>query len=133
MYSCQGFSKNFIEKFLKADNPEPMHSGANDAIMMLSPFIALDSDRWSEAVNVTHDCVEAHHCADWYVNYGLKDGGETPSSLTAPYESLCKERHWDMSSIITLRNAAVLKIQKVMKKQFKEHSILVLMLIQLLQ
>lgn len=115
-YSCQGFSKNFIEKFLKADNPEPMHSGANGAIMMLSPFIALDSDRWSEAVNVTHDCVEAHRCADWYVNYGrlLKDGGEIPSSLTAPYfpfiapyESLCKERHWDMSSIITLRNAAV--------------------------
>lgn len=112
-YSCQGFSKNFIEKFLKADNPEPIHSGANGAIMMLSPFIALESDRWPEAVNVSHDCVEAHECADLYVNYGrfLK---VTPSPITAPYfpfkapyEKLCKERHWDMSSIITLRNALV--------------------------
>lgn len=112
-YSCQGFSKHFIEKFLKADNPEPIHSGANGAIMMLSPFIALESDRWPEAVNVSHDCVEAHECADLYVNYGrfLK---VTPSPITAPYfpfkapyEKLCKERHWDMSSIITLRNALV--------------------------
>ena len=116
IYDRQGFSKNFIEKFLKADNPEPMHSGANGAIMMLSPFIALDSDRWPEAVNVTHDCVEAHRCADWYVNFGrlLKNGGETPSDISAPYfpfivpyDDLARERHWDMSSIITLRNAAV--------------------------
>ena len=114
-YSCQGFSKNFIEKFLKADNPEPIHSSANGAIMMLSPFIALESDRWPEAVKVSHDCIEAYRCADWYVNYGKFLKGDemlyvvsSPYlSFMAPYEKLCKERHWDMSSIITLRNAAV--------------------------
>lgn len=112
-YKTAGFSKNFIEKFL--NDSEQSHSSANGALMMLSPFIALESDDWGKAVHVTHDSIEAYRCADWYVNYGraLKNG-KILSETKAPYfpfltsyDQLTKERHWDMSSLITLRNAAV--------------------------
>lgn len=116
-----GFSKNFKSKFLDLPETEALltevHSGANGALMMLSPYIAYSKADHTGAVLATHDCIEAIVCSDWYVKYGqeLKNRSSTDPfpcfddapflPFNATFDVLAEERHWDMSSIITLRNA----------------------------
>lgn len=118
-YISQGFSKSFIKNFLEVEEYTPCHSGTNGALMMLSPAIQFNDlplERIYEAVKVTHDCFEAYVCAEWYVNFGRNIKGETSLKLMqqcpvknfiTTYDVLKTQRHWDMSSIITLRNALV--------------------------
>ena len=118
-YPTQGFSKTFTDKFLKAERYEPVHSGTNGALMMLSPIIQLENTplhRMFEAVRVTHSCYEAYACAEWYTNYGRNINSPVEHKLMEicpvkyfliNYNQLTQQRHWDMSSIITLRNALV--------------------------
>lgn len=118
-YPNCGFSKKFKEMFVDIPEssffPTGIASSANGAIMMLSPFIALQKSsgkfdflkegnpmqRLDEAVNVSHDCDLARKVAYAYV-FNSKD----ILPFLPNYAELKKEHMFDMSAFGTLLRAA---------------------------
>lgn len=115
-YHHNGFSKGFINNFLDATERRPIHGSTNGALMQLSPFAYYKEDdrqiKLTKVVKLRHDSSEALACAHDYLKtlddpYRDVKNFSCVSPFWADFETLKNERHWDMSSIITLRNAYV--------------------------
>lgn len=108
-YERIGFSKNFVEHFIKKDEDERSHSSANGALMMLSPLLDDDNpEKIFEAVDVSHECHEARWLAEAYWGE-MKDLNLLPSTLTeVTYKDLLEEKKFCMDSFATLIRAIVI-------------------------